>query len=347
LQLQKRARELGRIRIGQKGPKGQPQKLDRFRLTSYSRPLMEKVAALYGGEVQDWTPQGGAPAFEVITDAKRIPILVPPQPVTQWLETWTAGGCIHRCDGETEMISGEPCDLGPAHEAAKPTTRLKVVLRDVEGVGVFRLESHGWNAAAELPESALFLAAVGGYVEGWLALEERVSKNEGQTRRFIVPVIDIDVTPAQLLAGQGRVQAPAIAGPAPKAIEAGGDDARGDLPHDERKEIAEQYLARARGCDDMAGVAKLWHEAKDSGHLTNWLEGELRKIADGLKAADVEPEASVEALWQTILDLAGQQGTELLTLLDDFAKQTGGVTADNADASDMQRYLNHLRSVTA
>jgi hypothetical protein len=339
LQLQKRARELGRIRIGQKGPKGQPQKLDRFRLTSYSRPLMEKVSTLYGGEVQDWTPQGGAPQFEVITDAKRIPILVPPQPVTQWLETWTAGGCIHRCDGETEMISGEPCDLGPAHEAAKPTTRLKVVLRDVEGVGVFRLESHGWNAAAELPESALFLAAVGGYVEGWLALEERVSKNEGQTRRFIVPVIDIDVTPAQLLAGQGRVQTPAIAAPAPKAIEAGGD---GD-----RKEIAEQYLARARECSDMADVAKLWHEAKDSGHLTNWLEGELRKIADGLKAADVEPEASVEALWQTILDIAGQHGMELQAVLDDFPTHSGGVTADNADAADMQRYLTHLRSVKA
>src|SRR5207342_1422597 len=134
LQLQKRARELGRIRIGQKGPKGQPQKLDRFRITSYSKPLIEKVAGLYGGEVGPWTPPGGSSQWEVITDAARIPILVPPQPVTQFLETWSRAGIIHRCDGETNWRTGEPCDLDdPDHINARPTTRLKVVLRDVEG----------------------------------------------------------------------------------------------------------------------------------------------------------------------------------------------------------------------
>ena len=78
LALQKRARELGRIRIGQKGAKGQPQKLDRFRLTSPSKHVIEKVAELYGGTVQEWTPAGGAQQWEVITDARRLPIMVPP-----------------------------------------------------------------------------------------------------------------------------------------------------------------------------------------------------------------------------------------------------------------------------
>jgi hypothetical protein len=50
------------------------------------------------------------------------------------------------------------------------------VLRDVEGVGVLRVETHGWNAAMELPNAAEFLAQAGGYVNGWLSLEQRTSK---------------------------------------------------------------------------------------------------------------------------------------------------------------------------
>src|SRR3954464_4210914 len=105
LGLQQRIRELGRIRMGQvvRGSNGKtrPEKLDRFRLTSASRELLEKVAALYGGEVADWTPANGGPAqFEVVTEARRLPILVPPQPVTQWYELWSGGGCQRRCDGE-------------------------------------------------------------------------------------------------------------------------------------------------------------------------------------------------------------------------------------------------------
>jgi Recombination directionality factor-like len=223
VELQRRARELGRIRIGQKvtGSDGRARqaKLDRFRITSHSRPLLDKVAALYGGEVHDWQPAGGPPQFEVITDAKRLPVLVPPQPVSQWLETWSAGGCVHRCDGVTDAFTGAPCDRGPDHEAAKPTTRLNVILRDVAAVGVFRLESHGWNAAAELPDVAAFLAHAGGYVDGWLALQERVTKSAGQTRRFIVPTIEIDVTPAQLLAGRQRAELE-LEQPGQKAIEA-------------------------------------------------------------------------------------------------------------------------------
>ena len=179
----------------------------------------------------DWQPAGGPPQFEVITDARRIPVLVPPQPVSQWLETWSAGGCVHRCDGYVDQISGRPCDGGEQHQDAKPTTRLNVVLRDVAGVGVWRLESHGWNAAAELPDMAAFLERAGGYVDGYLALEERVSKSGGQTRRFAVPTIEIDMTPAQLLARRGRPELE-LEQSAPKAIEAAPayvDTATGEL----------------------------------------------------------------------------------------------------------------------
>jgi hypothetical protein len=55
LDIQKRARELGRIRLGQvvvsANGKTRPEKIDRFRFTSYSRELLDQVAALYGGQV--------------------------------------------------------------------------------------------------------------------------------------------------------------------------------------------------------------------------------------------------------------------------------------------------------
>src|SRR4249920_2126775 len=337
LNLQKRARELGRIRIGQKTANGRPQKLDRFRITSYSKPLIEKVASLYGGDVQPWTPPGGSSQWEVITDASRIPILVPPQPVTQWLETWTRAGCIHRCDGETDFLTGEPCDLEDlAHLNARPTTRLKVVLRDVEGVGVFRLESHGWNAAVELPYAAEFMERAGGYIDGWLALEERVQIREvdgkPQTQKFMVPVIDIDVTPAQLLAGRGRVPTPEIEGPLePKALAAG--------------PIDEDYLVAARESGTLEGVKAAWHLAKDAGKLTKALEDELTKIAAEFTPAQPDVELNPDLVWQQILALAGEQGRELSAIVEEFPTITGGVLPEDASGADMAKYLEHLRAV--
>lgn len=285
LTLQKRARELGRIRIGQKGDKGQPEKLDRFRLTSASKPLLEKVAELYGGTVKTWTPQGGAAQWEVITDAKRIPIMVPPQPVTQFLETWSGGGIVHRCDGETNYLTGDPCDFeDPAHVNAKPTTRLNVVLRDVEGIGVWRLESHGWNAAVELPQAADFLAQAGGYVNGWVALEERVSKSEGKTRRYAVPTIEIDVTPAELMAGRGRVAAPAIEGPVERpAIEAA--PAQEPAAEQKTQPAKTDWLAEAAKATSDAEVRAIWKNAKDVGDLTNDMHDALAAWAEEIKAA--------------------------------------------------------------
>jgi hypothetical protein len=255
INLQKRARELGRIRLGQKGDKGQPQKLDRFRVTSPAKHIVEKVAALYGGEVKEWTPAGGAQQWEVITNATRLPIMVPPQPVSQWHEAWRASGCVHRCDGQTNVLTDEPCDPeDPLHQEAltRPTTRLNVVLRDVEGVGVFRTESHGWNAAIELPNAAEFLAQAGGYVNGWLSLEQRTSKtfvnDRPQTRHFMVPIIEIDVTPAELMAGKGRVAAPPmLGGPVGEtpALAAAGPD----------------YVALAADVETADEIRDLWRQA--------------------------------------------------------------------------------------
>lgn len=362
LDLQKRSRELGRIRTGDKGSKGQPQKLAKFRITAKSKTLLEKVAELYGGTVEEWTPSGGVQQWEVYTHVDRIPIMVPPQPVTQWYEAWTAGGCVHRCDGETDYITGEACDPenSPHHEgkyAAKPTTRLNVILSEVEGIGYFRLESHGWNAAVELPQAAEFLAYAGGYVEGWLALEERVTKKikdgESVKNRFLVPIIEIGVTPAQLMAGEGRMQPPSIEG---------GPVQRQALPAG--SSTAPDYLAQAQDASAFETVVAIRSKAEKAGHLTPELDAQLKIVADSLRAATaaaapadpvpdsegvyeaevVDEAAAAEAdqVWQQVLAATGQRGMTLTQTKEAFSQHSGGLDADTATAAELEGFLEAL-----
>jgi hypothetical protein len=337
LDIQKRARELGRIRLGQvvvsANGKTRPEKIDRFRFTSYSRELLDQVAALYGGQVGAWQPQGGGPAaFEVLTDAKRVPILVPPQPVSQWYELWSGGGCQRRCDGTTELLSADPCMCSPEPEAreCKPTTRLNVMLRDVPGLGVWRLESHGYYAAVELPAVAEFLASTRGYVPAALVLEERISKRNGQTRRYMVPAIEVEqVTPAQLLAGQGGsdFQPPAIGNGDAPALDGG-----------------PSWQDLTEGAATLEELHQIWKAAAAAGALTDDLKAQLTGAAALLKrkthtdgqASDPPPDPNV--LWSRIL--AGcPDGWTTADVEVDFERATG-VKAEDATAADMTRYLN-------
>jgi hypothetical protein len=359
--LQKRARELGRIRLGQKGDKGQPQKLDRFRFTTNSHALITKLAELYGGQPREW--EGGTQNFELISDATRLPIMVPPQPVTQWYEFWTRAGCQHRCDGHTNVLTDEPCDPDdPKHQEAvqKPTTRLNVVLRDVEGIGVWRVESHGFNAAIELPDVAEFLAQAGGY-------EQRTSIEQTaqgpKTRHYAVPIIEVDVTPAQLMAGGGRVAAPQLAGGpvgSTPALAAAGPD----------------YVALAADLEDAEAVRQVWRDANAAGHMTQGLSEHLQQRVRDIEAAqtsgegggapaagsdpaavsepatppspepaehDDGPEPDGDVVWQQILAEAGRRGTTTPDLEDDVRTFLGGTSSADANGWMLTDYLDDLR----
>lgn len=253
LDIQRRHRELGRIRMGEKGPKGQPVKLTTWRLTSANRLLLDEAASLWGGEVREWegSPTGGQ--WELATQTPELPIIIPPgrDPVSQWMEQWTKGGCTHRCDGERNTITDLPCSCDMTNPVCKPTTRLSVMLPDLPDVGVWRLESHGWNAAAELPGTiALIQAAAeqGRFLEGRLRIEERRQVREGKTKQFIVPALDIGVTVRELTSGHGGE----IAAPATGVIEA---PTRVGLP------APGDHKARARELIQIAGDSHRLAEA--------------------------------------------------------------------------------------
>jgi recombination directionality factor gp3-like protein len=210
LNLQMSQMESGRIRLGMKvksGGRERPTKLDRFRFTSPRKNLIEKIAELYGGTVQPWQPPKGSAQWEVVTNATEVPVVVPPQDPaqSQWYELWSAGGCQRRCDGQTEMIGKQPCVCDPEARDCKMHTRLRVMLEDVPGMGVWRVDTGSYYAATELPGIAQLLAQAQGAIPGRLVLDQRTVTRSGKTMNFAVPVLDCaDITPKELMSG--RVQ---------------------------------------------------------------------------------------------------------------------------------------------
>lgn len=314
--------EVGRIRLGSSKPRPSGRgieavKLETFRLTSRSRDLIEEAAGLYGGECEAWEPHsGGAQQWQVFTERRSIAVVVPPDPVSQFYEAWAGGKCTRRCDGATELISNEPCLCGPdpSQRRCKPTTRLALMLLEMSGIGVWRLETHGYYAAAELPAVADLLSAVGGNVPARLEMEERQAMvpdprkpGEQVPTRFMVPVLHVQRTPGQLVQILGGAAPTALPGapqpqalppaPQPSALTAAAAEQEYD-PEQER--IRQQWvihtdfenrIAAAAG-PDMVGIA---NAIRQSGLDEQFLASLRLKWGDRAKAlsaakAATEPE---------------------------------------------------------
>ncbi|WP_432051750.1 hypothetical protein [Streptomyces xiamenensis] len=290
LDLQQRIRQLGEIRIGHVVETGRiskktgkpirrPAKLDRFRLTSPSAEILGEVAKLYGGEVRAWTPANGGPSeYEVYTTVNRLPVLVPPRgAMSQWYEQWQGSKCIRRCDGRLEVKSERACPCDPVDRECKPTTRINVMLRDVPALGQWLLISHGYYAALELPGAAEVLAMARGYVDGTLGMEERVVMRDEGPARFMVPTLDVTMTPAALMSGQGTA-VQAVTAPGRVAIASGRPD----------------YADLARVATTADEVATLWRQAQAAGHLDPDLAKALTLRGEELRAQEAaevqEPE---------------------------------------------------------
>ena len=209
------------------------------------------------------------------------------------------------------------------------------------GIGVWRLESHGWNAAVELPGLAEFVMRADGMVPAFLTLEERVTKRDGKTNRFMVPGIDVEVTPSQLLAGQTAPTA--IGGAAPPAIAAAVPD----------------YVAEAEGCEDIPCWRGVWERAKAAGHLSPEVKAGLTAVGERIAArqqqaqaaalpagpapvAD-EPPGDPDELWMLIVGKTPEGWTTAM-LENDVTEFTGGVAPADATAADLAAYLQQLKA---
>lgn len=210
LDLQKRLRELGRIRMGERGEKGQPKRLHTWRFTSPDKSLIEAASRAYGGEPGAWKPGPKEPQqWEVITEQTEIDIIIPPTSfLDQWYERWAQSGCERRCDGVTEVIQMRQCPCANDSErSCDRVTRLMVMLPALEGLGQWRLETRGFYASEELSGIAALLShatSKGFNISATLGIEQRARKTKDHgTRRFTVPVINIRQQLAEFLALSG------------------------------------------------------------------------------------------------------------------------------------------------
>lgn len=233
-EIPSRVPELGRIRIGDKDEKrGFPRKLDHFRLTSGNLPRLQLAAQLYGGTPREWKGAPDRGQYELYTATNAIDIILPTaMAASVSFEIWAAGGCQRRCNGQfvthdaAEELRGQECSCPINYEAREALAkegkaclrimRLNVILPDIPGLGVWRLESHGYNATAEILGTLELLKHAGySMVEATLRLEQRSAKKDGKTQRFNVPTLTPKLTTRQLLLSQPPQATSAMLSPSP------------------------------------------------------------------------------------------------------------------------------------
>jgi hypothetical protein len=321
LDLQRRGAEIGRIRIGAlvatAGGKTRPMKLESFRFTTNNPHAAQAVADLFGGEVKPWA--GGSQNYEVYTTTTSMDVMVPATDgaLSQAYELWSGGGCQRRCDSVTEQIGGGPCvcpadiaermALAAKGQACKPITRVSVILPDLPGLGVWRYQSGGYNAAHELGATAELLQRAreeGAIIPATMRLEQRETKTGTETHKFAVVVIDVRATIRELVEGTvGGTLAQALP-PAPssdvKAIEApktpasgpgvtpgAGGSTRGRQRSTPAASPGEPTSAQgiadeARGCTNLDRLRALYDLAHDKG----WEQELVADEADLYEALD-------------------------------------------------------------
>lgn len=297
---QKQARELGRLRTGYSIPSEDPKKRPRpvksktWVLSSHSEHYVTAAADAWGGKVERWQPQGnGAPQFRVITEAEQLEAILPPgDPLSQANEMWNKGGCVRRCDGETEQISRHPClclaehgpewhqlrqDIRTKDKVCAATSRLNVILPDMPDVGVWRVETHSWYAANELAGTVdMVLSGTGGkgLVPVTLRIEPRTRVAGGQTKHFPVVVVEI----------RGVTTRQALTGPLPTAVAL--DPAGSSRAVAAIEAPRHNYLADAAAALTVDDVQDVYRAAYAAGHLTDDLIASLKVRADAIKAED-------------------------------------------------------------
>lgn len=253
---QARMQRLGKIRLGERvGEKRRPSKLETFRFTSPSRPIIESVASVYGGTVAPWDDAPGGAQWQVTTTSDTIKVIIPPgDQLDQSRELWSGGGCLRRCDGASNVLTGEVCGQSSSVEvngtvriipgcpedpqerkaaaakgiACKDSTRLNLIVPDVNGIGTWTLESHGYYALIELAGAHDFLRQVLGdraAIPARLRIDQREVKRPGQvTKRFPVPVLEVATNVSRLMRGREAPQTAAVgAGTTMQALSPGDD----------------------------------------------------------------------------------------------------------------------------
>lgn len=294
--IQARAAEHGRLRTGYTDGK-RPMRSATWVVTSHSEEHVRTAAGLWGGEPEQWSPLNSTISqWRVITKASSIEaVITPGDPLNQYNEMWSAGGCQRRCDGETELLTRQAClcarqfgedwHTQPKGRVCSTTSRFNVMLPDISGMGMWRAETHSFYAAQEwggMVDMVLAGTDGRGFVPVTLRIEPRQVIREGKTKKFPVVVVELrGVTPRQALAGPMNAATALDPGASSQAVAA----IEGPKGRD--------WIAEARGALTSDDVRDLWMEAQDAGAVhskgTDPLSKELMAIASAKDAENKQP----------------------------------------------------------
>lgn len=310
LNIQRRAAEHGRLRTGYTQG-NRPMRSATWVITSHSEEHVRRAAELWGGTVENWTPLNSSiTQWRVITKASSIEALITPgDPLNQYNEMWSKGGCARRCDGQTETLSRQPClcaaqfgeewHLQPKGRVCSTTSRLNVMLPDLSGMGMWRAETHSFYAASEWGAMVdMILAGTGGqgFLPVTLRIEPRQRVANGETKKFPVVVVELrGVTPRQALAGPLETAVALNPGRSgePLAIEAAAPD----------------YVAMAEAGLTSEDVRDVWRQACKAKHVSprgdDDLSRRLMAIASALDAEDEDGAVDAELVDEQEPALAG------------------------------------------
>jgi hypothetical protein len=332
--IQARAAEHGRLRTGYTQG-NRPMRSPNWVVTSHSEEHVRKAAELWGGKPEQWSPLNSTIGqWRVITTSPSIEALITPgDPLNQYNEMWSKGGCQRRCDGETELLTRQPCLCAARfgedwHEQKKgtvcsTTSRLNVMLPDLSGMGMWRAETHSFYAAQEwggMVDMVLAGTNGEGFIPVNLRIEPRQRVANGETKKFPVVVVELrGITPRQALAGPVNAATalnPGAAGEPRAALEAPRPD----------------YLAEAAGALTSDDVRDVWRKARAAGHvdpkggdelsqklMTLAAEKDAEAIADAAGESGWEAEADKQAAYEAAPDEEGAYEAEIV----DDAEQAG------------------------
>ena len=360
--LQRQARELGRLRTGTFNGK-YPQRSETWVITSHSRDYIEAAAETWGGDVEEWQPQGaGAKQWRVITEARAIDAILPPgDPLSQAYEQWTRGGCARRCDGQVEQINDQACvciaqwgpdfhQVAPKDQACKMTTRLSVILPDLPDLGSWRVETHSYYSASELAATVDVLKGQLGQaamVPVALRIEQRTRVAGGKTKHFPVVAMELrGATAGQVMAGQ--IPTAEVAAPAGQAPAVGAVDVPGELPAAPSRD----WVAEVAQATTLDGLRSLYREAVAVGEQTPEMAAAMKQRADELATDQAPPPTPAPVVNEDLDDLwmrcvaAAPDGWSTTDLTAAYSRDHNGQTPGTASVDQLRAFLGSLKDGT-
>lgn len=195
--------------------KNKPMSLSEWRFTTDDPEVGNRIAELYGGEVEEWDTEK-TNNLQVLTPATSVDIVLDaPESLYARMVLWGRKGIIHACDGMYFLEGedrGQPCGCPPEFTARKaaaekgtgpqPEITLKARLVADEDLGFFVWRTSSWTLTRELAdiENQIADTAKGGVrIRLTLSLQHvQFTTKKGINVEFHRPVLaDIAPMPAE------------------------------------------------------------------------------------------------------------------------------------------------------